>query len=125
MLVDMPGYGFANISKREKGEWDKLITHYLIGRPTLKRVLMLIDARRGVLEVDESFMEKLDDSAVSYQIILTKCDALKTGELDAIRQTTLASLKPHAAAHPDIITTSAKDKTGIDALQEQLAPFAV
>ncbi len=125
MLVDMPGYGFAKTSKQQQGAWDKLITRYLMGRPNLKRVLMLIDARRGVLEVDERFMDKLDDAAVSYQLVLTKSDALKVSELSDIRQAALAKLKKHAAAHPDIVATSAKDKTGIESLQEQLAPFAV
>ncbi|MDX2113429.1 MAG: ribosome biogenesis GTP-binding protein YihA/YsxC [Alphaproteobacteria bacterium] len=125
MLVDMPGYGFAKTSKQQQGAWDKLITRYLMGRPNLKRVLMLIDARRGVLEVDERFMDKLDDAAVSYQLVLTKSDALKASELSEIRQAALAMLKKHAAAHPDIVATSAKDKIGIEALQVQLAPFAV
>lgn len=125
MLVDMPGYGFAKTSKQQQGAWDKLITRYLMGRPNLKRVLMLIDARRGVLEVDERFMDKLDDAAVSYQLVLTKSDALKASELSDIRQAALAMLKKHAAAYPDIVATSAKDKTGIESLQEQLAPFAV
>jgi GTP-binding protein len=125
MLVDMPGYGYAKVSKQEKGQWDRLITSYLKGRPNLKRVLVLIDSRRGILEVDESFMTLLDDSAVSYQLVLTKCDTMKTSELEQAKHDCMRALSRHVAAHPDIITTSAANQFGIETLQEQLAPFAV
>jgi GTP-binding protein len=124
-LVDMPGYGFANVSKQQKGKWDKLIQYYLLGRPTLRRVLVLIDARRGILPVDEAFMKLLDHSAVSYQIVLTKCDTLDDHECESKRLEVIAALKRCAAAHPEVIVTSAESKAGIDILQEQLAPFAV
>lgn len=125
MLVDMPGYGYAKVSKTRKSEWDMLIASYLCGRPTLKRACLLIDSRRGVMAHDDEFMSMLDDSAVNYQIILTKMDTLTKTEESKILQTVADALKSHAAAHPRIIATSSKDKQGIEGLQEELFAFAL
>ena len=70
-LVDLPGYGYARAPKTEIARWTKLTLNYLRGRPTLRRVFMLIDSRRGVMDTDEDVMDLLDTSAVVYQIILT------------------------------------------------------
>ncbi len=124
MLVDMPGYGYAKVSKEKKGEWDHLIKSYLCGRPNLKRALVLIDARRGVMPVDHDFMRVLDDSAVNFQIVLTKTDTLSAKELTEVLDQTSAATRAHVAAHPDVIHTSSLTKTGIRDLQEQIIPFA-
>ncbi|MDE3060596.1 MAG: YihA family ribosome biogenesis GTP-binding protein [Pseudomonadota bacterium] len=124
MLVDMPGYGFAKVSKQKKGEWDGLIRHYLCGRPTLRRACVLVDARRGVLPVDEEFMELLDEAAVSFQIVLTKADTLKPQELSNILQSVNKTIESHPAAHPLAVATSALTGLGMETLHEQLAPFA-
>ncbi len=124
MLVDMPGYGHASVSKKEKKQWRGLIRDYLIGRQSLQRICLLIDSRRGVMETDENFMELLDETAVSYQAVLTKADTLKPNELEDVLQNVQGALKSHAAAHPQIIITSAVDKQGIESLQEELAAFA-
>lgn len=125
MLVDMPGYGYAKVSKERKSEWDMLISSYLCGRPTLKRACLLIDARRGVMPHDDEFMSMLDDSAVNYQIVLTKMDTLSKSESSEILQTVADALKSHGAAHPRIIATSSQDKIGIEELQDELAAFAL
>lgn len=125
MLVDMPGYGYAKVSKARKSEWDNLISSYLCGRPTLKRACLLIDSRRGIMPHDDEFMSMLDDSAVNYQIILTKMDTLSKKETAEVLASVAESLKPHGAAHPKIISTSSANKQGIDELQEELMAFAL
>ena len=125
MLVDMPGYGYAKVSKTMLGEWDVLIKSYLLGRPTLKRTCLLIDARRGVMPPDEAFMRLLDDSAVNFQIVLTKIDMLTQAELGTLLQEIQKTIAVHGAAHPEVIATSADKKTGIDELRAQLLPFAI
>ena len=125
MLVDMPGYGYAKVSKAQKGEWDHLIKSYLMGRPTLKRACLLIDSRRGIMAHDDAFMTTLDDSALSYQIVLTKLDCLSKTDAINILQSVQNAIKSHAAAHPHIIATSSQDKRGIAELQEELAAFAL
>lgn len=124
MLVDMPGYGFARVSKQKKGEWDGMIRSYLGGRPSLKRICVLIDARRGVMPPDEEFMTLIDESAVIFQIVLTKIDTLSEREVTTLLPNIEKTIKSHVAAHPLIIATSAETKQGIEALQEQLLPFA-
>src|SRR5690348_16205356 len=75
-LVDMPGYGYAAAPKAKVGAWTRLIHDYLRGRATLARVYLLVDARRGLMPPDEDILASLDKAAVSYQVVLTKCDAL-------------------------------------------------
>lgn len=120
MLVDMPGYGFAKVSKKQKGQWDHLIRHYLCGRPNLKRTYVLIDARRGVMDVDDEFMNMLDEAAVSFQMILTKTDTVSAKEIEAAQASVKASAARHVAAHPDHLTTSAATTAGIRDLQEEI-----
>ena len=76
-LVDLPGYGFAQVSRSMKEAWQDLASAYLRGRPTLKRVCLLIDSRHGVKDTDHETMKNLDSAAVSYQVVLTKADAPK------------------------------------------------
>jgi GTP-binding protein len=124
VLVDMPGYGYAKVSKERKGEWDLLIKSYLAGRPSLKRACVLIDARRGVMAPDDAFMRVIDDAALSFQIVLTKADAVTQGDLRVLLQSIEKTIQSHVAAHPVIIATSSVSKQGIEELQEQLLPFA-
>ncbi len=125
MMVDMPGYGYAKVSKTRKSEWDDLIASYLCGRPTLKRACLLLDARRGVMPHDDEFMTMLDNSAVNYQIVLTKMDTLTKTEASEILQNVADALKSHVAAHPRIIATSSQDKRGLDELRDELFAFAL
>src|SRR6185436_14500502 len=81
MLADLPGYGYAKVSKAEHARWTELIFAYLRGRPNLRRAVVLIDARRAPLPNDIEVMELLDRAAVSYQLVLTKVDKLKPAEL--------------------------------------------
>ena len=121
MLVDLPGYGFAQVSKSLKQSWQDLAAAYLRGRPTLKRICLLIDARHGVKDSDRETMTNLDKAAVVYQLVLTKTDLLKpAGVAQAIAAATAAAAK-HAAAHPQILATSSETGTGIPDLRAELA----
>jgi len=120
-LVDMPGYGFAKAPKEKVEAWTELVSDYLKGRPTLARVLLLIDARHGLKPTDATIMSLLDTAAVSYQVVLTKADKIKAHELEALMQATAKALKTHAAAFPDVIATSAAKGTGIAELRAAIA----
>lgn len=115
-LVDMPGYGYAKVSKTQKAEWEKLIFDYLRGRPTLRCVLLLIDSRHGLKDVDRELMKMLDKAAVSYRIILTKSD--KADDLKKISNEIALELKKYTAAYPQPHPTSAQEKQGVTELQE-------
>jgi GTP-binding protein len=123
-LVDMPGYGYAEASKADIKRWKGLIDAYLLGRPTLARVMVLIDARHGVKPVDRQLMKTLDERAVSYQVVLTKGDHPKPSELGATLAKVAAELAKHPAAHPDIIVTSANTGLGMPELRARLAKLA-
>ncbi len=113
-LVDMPGYGYAKVSKTQRNEWNRLINDYLRGRPNLRMVFILIDGRHGLKDSDEHLMTMLDEAAVSYRIILTKCDKSKKDEIEKIETDLKACLTKHAAAYPEFLRTSALKNKGIE-----------
>ncbi|MCE7886424.1 MAG: YihA family ribosome biogenesis GTP-binding protein [Alphaproteobacteria bacterium PRO2] len=119
LLVDMPGYGYAKVSKAKKAEWDELIFDYLRGRQTLRCVLLLIDSRHGFKDVDRELMKMMDAAAVAYRVVLTKSD--KADDLAGMIETIKAELKTRTAAHPEPLLTSAEEKTGIAELRETIA----
>src|SRR5437660_10074384 len=104
-LVDLPGYGFAQVSRSMKETWQDLASAYLRGRPTLKRVCLLIDARHGVKETDRETMKNLDAAAVSYQLVLTKTDRLKAADIPRTIAAAEAVARKHGAAHPEVVPT--------------------
>ena len=120
-IVDMPGYGFAQAPKPKVEAWTKLIHKYLTGRPNLRRVYVLIDGRHGPKANDQSVMNQLDSSAVSYQVVLTKADKDSVAELDAVIAATKAEIAKRPAAHPELIVTSSETKFGIDVLRAEIA----
>lgn len=116
-LVDMPGYGFAKAPKDLMRKWRYLVNDFLRGRAVLKRVLVLVDSRHGLKDVDRELMDMLDKAAVSYRIVLTKADKVKATELAAVRQQTIDEARKHPAAHPDVIATSSEKGMGIPELR--------
>src|SRR5205085_3232081 len=107
-LADLPGYGFAQVSRSMKETWQDLASAYLRGRPTLKRVCLLIDSRHGVKETDRETMKNLDAAAVSYQLVLTKTDRLNATEVPRAVAAAEAVAPNHAAAHPKFLPTSSQ-----------------
>ncbi|MGB0748593.1 MAG: ribosome biogenesis GTP-binding protein YihA/YsxC [Magnetospiraceae bacterium] len=124
MLVDLPGYGFAQAPKGTVRAWQKLVDSYLKGRAPLRRVCLLIDSRHGIKKTDEEVMAMLDTAAVSYQVILTKIDKIKAAELETLKTATIAALATHVAAHPEIICTSSQKGDGVAELRAALAALA-
>jgi GTP-binding protein len=125
MLVDLPGYGYAEAPKVEVRRWIALLRRYLQTRTALRRVCLLIDSRHGIKDVDYPMMLMLDDAGVSYQIVLTKIDKLGAGEVALIAERILAEMAAHTAAHPEIHLTSALKRRGITELRATLGSFAV
>ncbi|HUN45479.1 MAG TPA: ribosome biogenesis GTP-binding protein YihA/YsxC [Stellaceae bacterium] len=124
MLVDLPGYGYAEAPKHEVQRWTELTRLYLKGRASLRRTLLLVDARHGLKPSDEPLMEMLDETAVSFQVVLTKADKLTAKALATRLAEIAGALKSHVAAHPAIHVTSAHSGTGIPALRAALAALA-
>jgi len=124
MIADMPGYGYARAPKAEVEKWTRLVNAYLKGRQQLLRVLVLIDARHGLKEVDHKVMKMLDTSAVSYQLVLTKTDKVKPGPLEKLLEKMRGEMSRHVAAHPIIRCTSSAKKQGIEELRAEIMRLA-
>ena len=123
-LVDLPGYGFAKAPKAEIARWTALTRDYLRGRPSLKRVILLIDARHGVKPHDRDVMDALDAAAVNYQLVLTKSDKIKPSELADTLAATQAAIAKRPAAHPLVMATSSETGLGIEQLRAEIVSIA-
>ena len=123
-LVDLPGYGYAKAGRADIERWTKLTRDYLRGRPSLKRVLLLIDSRHGLKPHDKEVMDALDTSAVTYQIVLTKADKIKPTELAEVTEAVRAAIAKRPAAHPEVVATSSETGLGIDVLRAEIAALA-
>jgi GTP-binding protein len=119
-LVDLPGYGFARASKGDVKKFQNLGRDYLRGRPNLKRAYLLIDARHGLKDVDAEALDAFDVAAVSYQIVLTKADKLKTAEVAEVVERTLKAIAKRPAAFPRVLATSAEKGWGIPDLRAEI-----
>jgi len=124
MLVDLPGYGYADASKSAVRAWTALVEHYLSSRASLRRACLLIDARRGITDTDRPTLALCDEAALSYQVVLTKTDAVKPSALGEVTAAVAAELKRRRAAHPEIHLTSAEKRRGMATLRATLAGFA-
>lgn len=124
MLVDMPGYGYAEAAKRVKADWQGLMFDYLRGRPNLLRALLLLDARIEVKAADHAVMDLLDQAAVSFQLVLTKADDVKPAALAAKQVEASRLARAHTAAHPEVMVSSAETGAGIAELRAALAGLA-
>ena len=123
-IVDLPGYGYAKASKSDIARWTKLTRKFLFGRASLRRVFLLIDSRHGLKDSDTELMAMLDETAVTYQLILTKIDKLKKGELAKVTEKTEKAIAKRPAAFPKIIYTSSQTNNGLDLLRVEIATLA-
>ena len=119
-LVDLPGYGYAKAPEKLVKQWQLVLKDYLRGRPNLRRVFLLIDARHGIKKEDADIMKMLDEAAVVYQIVLTKSDKISTAELQKVQTAVSTEIKAHAAAMPDILITSSEKKIGLDLCRAEI-----
>jgi len=119
-IVDMPGYGYARVSKSRVKAWTSLIKSYLRGRVSLKRVFVLIDARHGIKDNDLEIMDLMNEAAVSYQVVLTKADKIKKEALEKLIENVGNKLSTQPAAHPFVIATSARKGDGLAELRAEI-----
>ncbi len=122
-LVDLPGYGYAKAPEKLVKQWQVVLKTYLRGRPTLRRVFLLIDSRHGLKKEDREIMKLLDESAVTYQVVLTKIDKISEKALSSVSTAIAEELKKHAAAMPETLATSSEKKIGLDILKAEVCSF--
>ncbi len=121
----MPGYGFARANKSVKEDWQGLMFDFLRGRPTLRRVVLLLDGRIELKDSDRDVMTLLDRAAVTFQLVLTKCDVPKPPAVAAKLAEIQAVAATHPAAYPEVLTTSSGTGAGIPELRAMLVPLAL
>lgn len=115
MIVDLPGYGYAKVSKVDAMRWLKRLEEYLLTRRQLKRLFILIDSRIGPKDADLDLMDFCDVNAIPYQIVYTKKDKRVREE----KQKQLSHTE-HGAMLPEVLQTSAEKKTGLESIRETL-----
>ena len=120
-LIDMPGYGYAKAPRKDVKKWQSMLRGYLRGRPGLTRAFVLIDSRHGVLAADEEMFDLLDESAVTFHLVLTKIDKIKPGEVEKVRAETEAAARKRPAAFPLIHATSSETGLGLPELRAEIA----
>lgn len=120
-MIDLPGYGYAKMPKKLAARAAGLIETYICQRSSLRRVFILIDSRRGPMDIDEIFMNRLDSVGVGFQIVVTKLDKVKGKSLAAMQESVGQTLASHPASFPDAIATSVVSGEGIDTLRHQIA----
>ncbi len=120
-LVDMPGYGYAEASKKDVKQWQAVLRGYLRGRPGLTRCFVLIDSRHGITPNDREMFDLLDEAAVAYQLVLTKSDKIKPSEIATVLAATQKEVAKRAAALTEVHVTSSDKFTGMDELRAAIA----
>ncbi len=111
-LVDLPGYGWAKVSKSKKQQWKKMITAYLLNRDNLYLLFILLDSRRLPQQVDMDFIHWSGENGIPLAIILTKSDKISKNTMFTHRKAIESRLKEDWEELPKIFTSSATNKTG-------------
>lgn len=113
LLMDLPGYGYARVSRESAVSWVVRLEKYLLSRSQLKRLFILIDSRIGPKDSDLELMDFCDKNGILYQVVYTKKDK-KVREANQIQ----LSHESHGAMVDDILFTSAEAKTGLESLRK-------
>ena len=130
-LVDLPGYGYARASQKEREKWDKMIKNYLTNRPNLVSVFVLVDSRHPAQKSDLTFMQWLTENGLPFVIVFTKTDKQSKTRTQTLIDSYQAQMLEHWEEMPMWIATSAMDKSGkeailalIDGLNQDWQPLA-
>ena len=118
LIVDLPGYGYARASKKDSRNWHELIWYYLSNRKTLRKIFLLLDVRRGIMENDKEIMEAMSKSGVGFHVILSKVDLVESNEIEKVRKVVQGCANVYPSMYPGIIESSVKTKLGLDDIKK-------
>lgn len=113
-IVDLPGYGYAKTSKENRGKWQEMIVEYLLDRPNLVNLFVLIDCRHELQKIDEEFLYWAGENSIPVTILLTKTDKLKRSQIDKHAGAIRRGLKHTWQFLPRMILTSSETLLGKD-----------
>jgi len=119
-FVDLPGYGYAQVSKETREKWGPMVEGYLKNRETLRLVVFLLDIRRDPDESDTTMLKWLEFYSIPYIVVLTKCDKFTENEINLRRQRLLSYLPVKPS---EIINFSAKTKRGRETIWAEIKKF--
>ena len=111
-MVDLPGYGYAEVSKRERMRWERLVEDYFSRRWSLKLVFVLMDGRHGITKRDAELLDWIGKYDVPFAVVLTKMDKIKRGLKTKVVEDFKESLREHGDY--TVIPYSAVTKEGVD-----------
>jgi len=120
-IVDLPGYGYAARSKREKKEWSKLTTSYVQGRRNLSLILHLVDIRHGLFDSDKKLQEWLLSINVNFMVVFTKADKISRGSRKGLMQKYIRD-GLHSGEMP--VITSGQTRDGINELRDVIEKYS-
>ena len=127
VIADLPGYGFAQVSKSMRQKWSRLIDRYILQRPNLACTFLLLDIRHPRQENDRLFMNLLGEHQVPFCILFTKSDKLKPIQLTDALQLYRHEILKEWETLPKMIVTSSVNETGreeiLDFIHETNAIF--
>jgi GTP-binding protein len=116
-LVDLPGYGYAKVSKNDQEHWSELVNGYFNGERNIALVVQLVDARREPSEGDRQMLEYISSRRLPFVVALTKTDKLKNTQLEKRRSEVLSEFEFCRAR---VIFTSAETSMGMDDLKREI-----
>lgn len=111
-LVDLPGYGFAKASRADKERFNELVGQYLMSRPQLRQLFVLIDSRHSPQKIDLEFLSRLADTDIPFALAFTKADKLSAKKAQANAHQFLAAQIEVTGVEPPAVMTSAKTGEG-------------
>ncbi|HAH60218.1 MAG TPA: YihA family ribosome biogenesis GTP-binding protein [Bacteroidales bacterium] len=120
-LVDLPGYGYARISKKEREKWEVMIRQYLINRPNLMHTFVLIDVRIEPKPIDIEFINWFGENQLPLKLVFTKADKLTRPALDRNMAAFKKALSAWWDELPEFFVTSAENGEGCEALLQFIA----
>ena len=123
-FVDLPGYGFAKVSKTEQREWRNLIFDYISSRQNLRTILLLIDARRELTKEDNKMIDFFESQGLGWTCVITNADKIKKSEVSSKMINLKNALKNKITLYPHLFCTSSEKKTGLEELRAYIAMFA-
>lgn len=118
-LVDLPGYGFAKLSKVKQQQLKKMIQDYVGKSEELAMLFILIDSRHKLMEIDKNFIEAVAQAGVKFSVIFTKCDKLSKSELARTTNTNIAQIAP-MGEDISFFTTSSEKNIGRDEILDYI-----
>ena len=107
-LVDLPGYGFAQVDFKTRDHWQGLLSNYLQTRPQLKGMVLIVDSRRGLTDLDRNMVQWFGPTGKPIHVLVTKCDKLNQSEKALVLRKVSKELKEMQEADPKFGSLSAQ-----------------